>query len=254
MSLEKVNRKLDSYIEKASIPNILFFGPYMCGKETVYTQFINKLYKTNQNINKYVLTLNCLSTNGIKIIKENIKLFSMQIFNKTEDISFKTIVLTQADNLTYDSQYSLRRTIEQYSKTTRFIFVCEDKYRLLNPLVSRFAHIYINERFNKQLHVNIDKFNYTKYNLLIKKYNNLIQSKDESVNKLFEIYKISLEFHKYNFHCFEIFYRLRDNPNYENMSLVFEKINKNLCNDLFSIFYLLVIFRNNLEIEISDYY
>lgn len=254
MSLEKINKKLDSYIEKASIPNILFFGPYMCGKETVYTQFINKLYKTNKNINKYVLTINCLSTNGIKKIKENIKLFSMQIFNKTKDIGFKTIVLTQADNLTYDSQYSLRRTIEQYSKTTRFIFVCEDKYRLLNPLASRFAHLYINESFNKQSHINIDKFNYTKYNLLIKKYNELIQSKDKKVNKLLEIYKISLEFHKYNFHCFEIFYRLRNNPNYENVGLIFSKITKNLCNDLFSIFYLLVLFRNNLEIEISDYY
>ena len=254
MALEKVTRKLDNYIEKDSIPNILFFGPYMCGKETVYTQFIKKLYKTNQNINKYVLTINCLSTNGIKIIKENIKLFSMQIFNKTEDISFKTIVLTQANNLTYDSQYSLRRTIEQYSKTTRFIFVCEDKYCLLNPLASRFAHIYINDSSNKQLLVNIDKFNYAKYNLLIKKYNDLIQSKDKNVNKLLEIYKISVEFHKYNFHCFEIFYRLRNNPNYENVSLIFQKINNNLCNDLFSIFYLLVIFRSNLEIEISEYY
>lgn len=252
--MEKVKTKLDSYIEKDSIPNILFYGPYMCGKEEIYRKFIIDLYKSNENISKYVLTINCLSTNGIKIIKEHIKLFSMQIFNKTKDVNFKTIVLEHADNLTYDSQYSLRRTIEQYSKTTRFIFVCENKYRLLNPLSSRFAHIYINENRNKCLHNNIDKFNYTKYNFLIEKYNNLIKNTDPKINKLLEIYKISYEFHKCNFHCFEIFSKFRNNPNYNNLSLIFGKINKNICNDLFSIFYLLVVFRNNLEIEIYDYY
>ena len=252
--MEKAKMKLDSYIQKASIPNILFFGPYMCGKEEIYQQFIANLYNSNENISKYVLTINCLSTNGIKIIKEHIKLFSMQIFNKTKDVNFKTIVLEHADNLTYDSQYSLRRTIEQYSKTTRFIFVCENKYRLLNPLSSRFAHIYINENRNRSLHNNIDKFNYTKYKYLIQKYNNLLQNKDPQINRLLEIYKISIEFHKYNFHCFEIFQKFRTNPNHNNLSLIFGKVNKNFCNDLFSIFYLLVVFRNNLEIEIYDYY
>ena len=252
--MEKAKMKLDSYIQKASIPNILFFGPYMCGKEEIYQQFIGNLYNSNENISKYVLTINCLSTNGIKIIKEHIKLFSMQIFNKTKDVNFKTIVLEHADNLTYDSQYSLRRTIEQYSKTTRFIFVCENKYRLLNPLSSRFAHIYINENRNRSLHNNIDKFNYAKYKYLIQKYNNLLQNKDPQINRLLEIYKISIEFHKYNFHCFEIFQKFRTNPNHNNLSLIFGKVNKNFCNDLFSIFYLLVVFRNNLEIEIYDYY
>ena len=252
--MEKVKMKLDSYIQKASIPNILFFGPYMCGKEEIYQQFIGNLYNSNENISKYVLTINCLSTNGIKIIKEHIKLFSMQIFNKTKEVNFKTIVLEHADNLTYDSQYSLRRTIEQYSKTTRFIFVCENKYRLLNPLSSRFAHIYINENRNRSLHNNIDKFNYTKYKYLIQKYNNLLQNKDPQINRLLEIYKISVEFHTYNFHCFEIFQKCRTNPNHNNLSLIFGKVNKNFCNDLFSIFYLLVVFRNNLEIEIYDYY
>lgn len=252
--MEKAKMKLDSYIQKASIPNILFFGPYIGGKEEIYQQFIANLYNSNENISKYVLTINCLSTNGIKIIKEHIKLFSMQIFNKTKDVNFKTIVLEHADNLTYDSQYSLRRTIEQYSKTTRFIFVCENKYRLLNPLSSRFAHIYINEKRNMSLHNNIDKFNYTKYKYLIQKYNNLLQNKDPQINKLLEIYKISVEFHKYNFHCFEIFQKFRTNPNHNNLSLIFGKVNKNFCNDLFSIFYLLVVFRNNLEIEIYDYY
>ena len=152
----------------------------------------------------------------------------MQIIQKTNDVNFKTIVLEHADNLTYDSQYSLRRTIEQYSKTTRFIFICEDKYHLLNPLSSRFAHIYINENPNKYLHNNIDKFNYTKYNSIIKKFNTLIDANNSHPpeNRLLEIYNISVEFHRNNFHCFEILHRMKDNPNYENISLVFGKVKK----------------------------
>lgn len=252
--MEKIKSKLDKFVKKDSIPNILFYGPYLCGKEKIFNDFVKLIYKTNDNINKYVLTINCLSTNGIKIIKEHIKLFSMQIFNKTNDVNFKTIVLEHADNLTYDSQYSLRRTIEQYSKTTRFIFICENKYRLLNPLCSRFVHIYINENPNRNLYNNIDKFNYNKFNFIIEKYNNLIVNNDSKINKLHEIYKISLEFYKSNFYSYEILQRLKDNSNYHNYSIVFSKINQNLCDDLFSIFYLLVIFRNNQEIEIYDYY
>tara|TARA_B110001450_G_scaffold249987_1_gene268047 strand:- start:273 stop:1031 length:759 start_codon:yes stop_codon:yes gene_type:complete len=252
--MEKIKTKLDKFVKKDSIPNILFYGPYLCGKEKLFNDFINVIYKTNDNINKYVLTINCLSTNGIKTIKEHIKLFSMQIFNKTGDVNFKTIVLEHADNLTYDSQYSLRRTIEQYSKTTRFMFICENKYRLLNPLCSRFVHIYINETPKRNIYNNIDKFNYNRFNCIIKKYNNLIINENPKINKLYEIFRISLEFYKYNFYSYEILQKFKTDLNYHNYSLVFSKINRNLCNDLFSIFYLLVIFRNNQEIEIYDYY
>ena len=72
--MEKVKLKLDNYIKKDSIPNILFFGPYMCGKENIYEEFIKNLYKTPENVTKYVLTINCLSTNGIKIIKRTYKI------------------------------------------------------------------------------------------------------------------------------------------------------------------------------------
>ena len=254
--MDKVQSKLNSYIEKDSIPNILFYGPYMSGKEEISQKFIKKLYKTSENISKYVMTINCLSTNGIKTIKEYIKLFSMQIFNKTPNINFKTIVLEHCDNLTYDSQYSLRRTIEQYSKTTRFIFICENKYKLLNPLCSRFAHIYINNTVShKSIYNNYDKFNYNKYNSIISKYDDLIHnSDDKNVNILNEIYKISLEFYTHNFYCFEILQKFKDNPNYTNYCLIYRTVHQNFNNELFSIFNLLVLFRNNYKIQIYEYY
>ena len=125
--------KIDNISNNKNLSNILFYGPFLHGKEDICDYLIKSIYKTNENIVKYVLNINCLSINGIKNIKEYIKLFSMQILNKTDTIKFKTIILKNAEYLTYDSQYSLRRTIEHYNKTTRFILICDNKYKILNP-------------------------------------------------------------------------------------------------------------------------
>jgi hypothetical protein len=51
--------------------------------------------------------------------------------------------LYDADNLTIDAQYSLRRCIEIYSKNTRFFIITAYKDKLLNPICSRFIQLYI---------------------------------------------------------------------------------------------------------------
>ena len=83
--------------------------------------------------------INCATCKGIKIIRDDIKEFAKQ---NTNLVNFKSIVLYDADNLTIDAQYSLRRCIEIYSKTTRFFIVTENKDKLISPICSRFIHIY----------------------------------------------------------------------------------------------------------------
>lgn len=244
--MSQIQRRLEKLVQKKSIPNIIFYGPYNCGKERACDIFVNNIYKDDTNINKYVLVINCLSTNGIKIIKEHIKLFSMQIFNKTESVKFKIIILKYSENLTYDSQYSLRRTIEQYSKTTRFVLICENKNQLLTPICSRFAHIYVNDNNKTKIYKNIDNFKYMKYNKIIQKYHNNLNLKN--------ICDISLELYKNNFYSYEILNKFKNNVNYDNVKLLFNNLNKNFKNEVLSIFFLLVIFRNNVEIEIFHYY
>ena len=56
---------------------------------------------------------------------------------------FKSIVLMNADELTIDAQSALRRCIELFSHNTRFFIIVENKYKLLNPILSRFCEIYI---------------------------------------------------------------------------------------------------------------
>ena len=68
----------------------------------------------------------------------------MQIINKNSNNNFKIIILKFCEYLTYDSQYSLRRTIEQFSHNTKFVLLCENKNKLLLPICSRFVDIYVN--------------------------------------------------------------------------------------------------------------
>lgn len=249
---KKLQTKISKMVESKSVPNILFYGPYLCGKEELCKQLIIDIYKTREQVNKFVLMINCLSNKGIKTIKEHIKLFSMQVLNTTRDVSFKTIVLMHSENLTYESQYSLRRTIEQYNKTTRFVLLCENKYQLLSPICSRFAHFYVNNgNYSKKIHKHLDKFNYGKFNTILAPY---FSGLSTNTLDLKTIYKTSLLLYNNNYNAFEVLNKFSANPNYNSINLIFADLNRNLRNELMSIFYLLAIFRNNSKIQIYEYY
>ena len=78
-----------------------------------------------------------------KFIREELKFFAKTTINFQNGNFFKSIILSNADKLTIDAQSALRRCIELFSHTTRFFIIVEDKYKLLRPILSRFAEIYI---------------------------------------------------------------------------------------------------------------
>lgn len=247
MEIQKT--KLNNFIKNDNIPNLLIYGPHLCGKEEICDDFINKIYKTNELKEKYVLKINCVSIKGIKMIKENIKLFSMQIINKKSNVYFKTIILYHAEFLTYDSQYSLRRTIEQFSHNTRFILLCQDKTNILSPILSRFVHIYINDsKNNNPITTNQ---NYTKLNKYFVKYNEIIENDVEVLNNL---YYLSTDMYNDNIFAIELLPRFKNHKNYSKIKMIFEKQRSNFRNETLSIFYILSLFRNNQDFEIYDLY
>jgi hypothetical protein len=132
--------KLDFFIESGRIPNIIFHGQPGSGKKKILIEFIQKIYKYNkQDIQQYVMYINCAYGKGIKFIRDELKHFA-----KTNIYSqFKSIVLFNAEKLTIDAQSALRRCIEQFNFNTRFFIVTDDKFKLLKPILSRFSEIYI---------------------------------------------------------------------------------------------------------------
>tara|TARA_B110000444_G_scaffold135194_4_gene126976 strand:+ start:1634 stop:2422 length:789 start_codon:yes stop_codon:yes gene_type:complete len=144
---ENIIQKLNKLYETKNIPNIIFHGCNLSGKKTLLEYLIKMIYKTNVNISKYVLIINCSHGKGnIKFIRENLKHFANTIINKNDNYLFKSIILLNADKLTIDAQSALRRCIEIYNHSTRFFIIVDDKFKILMPILSRFSDIYCNKK------------------------------------------------------------------------------------------------------------
>lgn len=141
---KNIVQKLNVFKETNRIPNIIFHGPSGSGKHTLVNNFINNIYNNDtQLIKNYVMNTNCAHGKGIKFVREDLKFFAKTNINTNKSGYFKTIIMTNADNLTIDAQSALRRCIELFNHTTRFFIIVEDKNRLLKPIISRFCDIYI---------------------------------------------------------------------------------------------------------------
>lgn len=139
---------LNGFIRSKKIPHILFHGGYGTGKKTIANDFIRAVYgqllspTSNVSLNEYVMTVECTHGKGIKFVREDIKFFAKTNINCKHGL-FKTILLLNADQLTLDAQSALRRCIEIFSTSTRFILIIQNKDNILRPILSRFCDIYV---------------------------------------------------------------------------------------------------------------
>lgn len=143
--------KLQYFYDKGQTPNLIIHGGSGGGKMTLVRWFVNMLYQDHkEHMVDYVMYVNCAFAKGIKFIRENLKYFAKTNIHLSG--MFKIIVLNNADQLTCDAQSALRRCIEQFSFNTRFIMVTTEKCKLLKPIISRFAEIYVpaHENFHVQ--------------------------------------------------------------------------------------------------------
>jgi len=209
---------------KDNVPHILFYGNV---KEDIVKE-IEKYYPPDCCY-KYIMKLYCGTSKGIKNIRDDIKLFSKQQLSPT--ILFKSIILYDAEYLTVDAQYSLRRSIEIYSHSTRFFILTKQKDKLLQPIRSRFIQIYIQED-NIQ---NKETFPY----VIIKK----IMTKETSIDNIVE------ELYSNGIYGDKIVLWLKNKiKNYDELRFNFKSMSKQLKNERLCLFYLVCIFRNNKEI------
>jgi replication factor C subunit 2/4 len=126
--------------QNCNIPHLIFYGLSGCGKTTIALIIARQIFK--HKYNERILELNASNERGIKIVRDKIKKFAKQAIdtNNTENYNIppiKLIILDEADAMTDDSQFALRRIIEMYSKTTRFILICNYITRIIEPLASR---------------------------------------------------------------------------------------------------------------------
>jgi hypothetical protein len=130
---------MDSFLKDPyNIPHILLYGGSNTGKKTNLEKLLNVIY-SKEHKKTYTMYIHCSICKGIKVIRDDIKDFAKQ---QIHQVPFKSIIIYDAEYLTIDAQYSLRRCIEVYSKNTRFFIVTQNKDKLINPICSRFVQIY----------------------------------------------------------------------------------------------------------------
>jgi DNA polymerase III delta prime subunit len=225
--------KLDCFIQSSRIPNIIFHGQPGSGKKKIVIDFINKIYNHNkEDIQQYVMYINCAYGKGIKFIREELKHFA-----KTNIYSqFKSIVLFNAEKLTVDAQSALRRCIEQFNFNTRFFIVTDDKFSLLKPILSRFSEIYISPP--KYTYVND-----TQFNTIMEQLNkdNILQTATLLYENAYS--SINLEHYVY----------LHDTSGYKYKWLIYySKIRNKFRNELLLLYVLLYlyIFRTEMSVKL----
>lgn len=131
---EKITERMKAYIKERKLPHLLFAGPAGTGKTTTALCLAREFF--GENFREGFLELNASDERGIDVVRGKIKEFArtMPII-----MDFKIIFLDEADALTTDAQQALRRTMEQYTKTCRFILSCNYSSKIIDPIQSRCA-------------------------------------------------------------------------------------------------------------------
>ena len=135
MGQDDIIKKVQSLTNSLNIPHLLFAGPAGTGKSTLALIIVKELFGKNWREN--YLELNASDERGINVIREKVKNFART--KPLGNVPFKIIFLDEADALTPEAQQALRRTMENYSATCRFILSCNYSTKIIDPIQSRCA-------------------------------------------------------------------------------------------------------------------
>ncbi len=131
---ESTKKTFGEFLKKGEIPNLLLAGPAGCGKTTIARAMCEQL-----NCD-YIIINGSDEGRFLDTVRNQAKNFASTV-SLSSDANHKVIIIDEADNTTHDVQLLLRANIEAFYNNCRFIFTCNYKNKLIEPLHSRCAVI-----------------------------------------------------------------------------------------------------------------
>ena len=125
--------RVEALTRKRNLPHLMFAGPAGVGKSTLALVIARELFGETWRDN--FLELNASDERGIDVVRVKVKNFART--RALGNVPFKIIFLDECDALTRDAQQALRRTMEIYTKTCRFVLSCNFASKLIDPIQSR---------------------------------------------------------------------------------------------------------------------
>lgn len=165
--------RLKSFVRAKNVPHCIFAGPPGTGKTTAALCLAHDFY--GKEYREHLLELNASDERGINIVRETVKTFART--RSIGEIPFKIMILDEADNMTSDAQQALRRTMERFTETCRFILIANYSGKIIEPIQSRCAPF----RFSYLSKEDQDRY----LRRIIEKEN--VKILDEGFNAIFEV-------------------------------------------------------------------
>jgi len=147
-------------IDESNLPHLLLYGPPGTGKTSTIIAAAKRMY--GPSYSSMTLELNASDARGIDTVRNEIKEFAgtTQLFfspsssssSGAKRASIKLIILDEADAMTSDAQFALRRIMEKYTKNTRFCFICNYVSKIIPALQSRCTRFRFSPLSNEQIH------------------------------------------------------------------------------------------------------
>jgi replication factor C small subunit len=132
---KEIVERLKSFVKSKNVPHCIFAGPPGTGKTTAALCLARDFY--GEGYREHLMELNASDERGIDVVRETVKTFARS--RSIGEIPFKILILDEADNMTSDAQQALRRTMERYTETCRFIMCANYSGKIIEPIQSRCA-------------------------------------------------------------------------------------------------------------------
>ena len=129
----EVLARAEAFVRQMNMPHLLFTGPAGTGKSTLATVIAKQMFGESWRAN--YLELNASDERGIDVVRSKVKDFART--KSIGKVSFKILFLDESDALTREAQQALRRTMEMYTGTCRFILSCNYSSKIIDPIQSR---------------------------------------------------------------------------------------------------------------------